>query len=134
MTNIIEEELANGQTRLRKKTGIIWFNVKEAYEHLVQYRKVYTLREINKYPRKEGKHLLMSSLNGKPYYKGKVFVEFEAELIPSQVPLSEWYVQESGFPNLGQWVKALKNPDRPHYLYRVTLLIGSPKNLLVATT
>jgi hypothetical protein len=122
MTNITEEELANGQIRLRKKTGIMWFNVKEAYDHLMQYKKVYTLREVNKYPRKEGKHQLRSSLNGKPYYKGEVFVEFKAELIPSHAPLGPWYVNDSGFPNYGQLVKALKNPNKPHYLYRVTLL------------
>jgi hypothetical protein len=114
--------------------GIIWFNVPKAYEHLKKHGKVYTLRD---HVKQHTINKLFSSLDGRPRFKGKVIIETVATIdnisnpqnikivTPSSfesIGFLENCALESGFPNVGQWVKQLKHPERTHFLYRVTLL------------
>lgn len=99
--------------------GIIWFNVKEAYEYLMRNGEIYTLRDHPKY---QGKAMLKSSLEGKPFYKGMVNVEFVL-LIVLDVPMSKAnlsrYVGKSGFNTVGEWLSKVPPEANELYLYYV---------------
>ena len=99
--------------------GIIWFNVKEAYEYLMKYGEVYTLRDHPKY---QGNAMLKSSLEGKPFYKGMVNVEFVL-LIALDVPMSKAslsrYVGKSGFKTVDEWLSKVTPKAKELYMYYV---------------
>jgi len=89
--------------------GIIWFNVPEAYKYLMEHGEVYTLRDHLK---KEGKAMLKSSLEGKPYYKGMVIIKLISAK-PSYPSLTyyksfsgwiEYHVGKSGFKTVEEWL------------------------------
>lgn len=61
---------------------MIWLNIDEAFRYLMENRNVHLLRE-NKTT--EGRHILMSSLKGRPYQVGIVYIELVAELVPYTV-------------------------------------------------
>lgn len=91
---------------------MIWFNVKEAYDYLIENKEVFTLRPNQK---KFGKHMLLSSLEGKKHYKGTVEI-----LANPYQPITIWkignkyyerccyplenYVSKSGFPTRKKWL------------------------------
>ena len=82
---------------------IIWFNVKEAYDFLMENGEVYTLRAK---PKKDGKHQLRSihcPLEGFPYVVGKVNVRFVMSIIAMWRKTEEQlkpYVAKSGFKDV----------------------------------
>lgn len=100
---------------------MIWFNVKEAFDYLMQYGEVFTLRP---YKKKEGKMMILSSLEGKPHYKGigeVIFCrEIDMENIISKAHLHNYYYK-SGFDSVEAWLKKAK-PTKKYFLYHVKLL------------
>jgi hypothetical protein len=90
---------------------VMWFNVPEAREYLLQYGEVYTLRPKK---RREGKEVLSYGGFGK---KGEVNVKFVKEIL-------DWnelnrYVDKSGFRTVDEWVRKAKGN---RFLYHVVLL------------
>lgn len=87
---------------------IIWFNVEEVMNYLNEFGEVFTLRDHLK---SEGTTLLMSSLVGRPYYKGKVKLKFVC-VIDRQSEASmlslEKYVSKSGFKTREAWMKKVE--------------------------
>jgi hypothetical protein len=107
---------------LRRRLGIIWFNVEEVMNYLNEFGEVFTLRDHWKI---EGIALLMSSLVGKPYYKGKVNITYiciiDRDLEASKKTL-EKYVSKSGFKTWQDWIKKAEDlglNGRWLYLYHV---------------
>jgi len=103
---------------------MIWFNVREAYDYLMAHSEVFSVRSHKK--KNEGKMMLLSTLEGKPHYKGIVDVTFCKE-INLENPISKSmlfnYVRKSGFKTVEQWLmKASK--AKVLYLYHVKLLHG----------
>ena len=94
-------------------TIVIWFNVREAREHLLKRGHVYTLRPKR---RREGKDVLMFGKFGK---RGTVYVKFVKE-VKDDSELEE-YVGESGFGSVGEW---RKKAGKSRFLYYVELLGG----------
>jgi hypothetical protein len=98
---------------------MIWFNVEEAMNQLSEFGEVYTLRDHTK---KEGIAMLLSSLCGKPYYKGKVRITFVKKIdMDSQEDLTNLtpYAKKSGFKNQWEWISHVKGNPKFLYLYHV---------------
>jgi len=105
------------------KLPIIWFNVEEAMNYLDEFGEVYTLRDHWK---SNGVHNLMSSLSGRPYYKGKVKVEYvcmiDKDTLGSKEILGK-FASKSGFKSWEDWLKKAEDlglNNRWFYLYHVT--------------
>lgn len=93
---------------------VIYFNVKEAREHLMGNGFVYTLRPRM---RNEGRE---TAVNGS-YYRHesifKVVIAFEKEIsVPADLLK---YVKDSGFKTVNDWLWKAKGSK---YLYRVTVV------------
>lgn len=101
---------------------IIWFNIQEAYSYLTKHGEVFTLRDHKK--KREGKMMLLSSLEGKPHYKGIVEVVFAKEIKMNKV-LSKTtlynYRGKSGFQTVEDWLKKAKK-SKILYLYYVKVV------------
>lgn len=109
---------------------IIWFNVEEVMDYLNEFGEVFTLRDHWKV---EGIALLMSSLIGKPYCKGKVNIKYiciiDRDSEPSKKTL-EKYASKSGFKTWQDWIKKAEDlglNGRWLYLYHVKR-IGESEN------
>ena len=101
---------------------IIWFNVNEAYSFLMKNGEVYTLRD---HPKVEGKANLMSSIEGRPFYKGKVEIKlidvFPRENVQLE-SLVEKYLSKSGFSTSKEWLSRVKKSDSKFlYVYLVKI-------------
>jgi len=100
---------------------MIWFNVHEAYSFLTKYGEVFTLRPNEK---REGKCMLLSSIKGKPHYKGIVEVSFCRKINLSNVVHKAMllnYVYKSGFKTIEEWLSKAKE-SKVLYLYYVKLI------------
>ena len=111
---------------------IIWFNVPEAMNYLNQFGEVYTLRDHKK---ENGIAHLMTSLSGRPFYKGKVRIRFECELewidgdyivvrdsyssLEATHKALSKYAKKSGFINWHEWLAHIKGTPLTLYLYYV---------------
>jgi hypothetical protein len=87
---------------------VVWFNVEEARNFLLENGYVYTLRPVHK---KEGVVTLMYDKKE----QGEVFVEFifKVESIYQLLP----YVKKSGFSSIDEW---LYKAGDDRFLYLVT--------------
>jgi hypothetical protein len=94
-------------------TIVIWFNVREAREHLLRNGHVYTLRPKR---RREGKDVLMFGRFGK---RGTIYVRFVKE-VKSDSELQN-YVGESGFKSVEEW---RRKAGKSRFLYYVELVGG----------
>ena len=85
----------------------------------MKYGEVYTLRPATK---QTGKAMLLSSLEGKPYYKGIVGIHF-CKVINLSKNISKStlhnYVGKSGFASVEEWLDKLKRTQEIYYLYYV---------------
>lgn len=102
---------------------MIWFNIFEAMEYLNEKGEVYTLRDHTK---EEGIAKLLSSLVGKPYYKGKVKITFVKKIdMDSQEDLTNLgqYSSKSGFKDQWEWLIHVKGNPKFLYLYHVERII-----------
>jgi len=88
---------------------VIWFNIKEARQHLLKHKCVYTLRPNLK---RQGQHTLMYD----KAKQGRVFLLFLG--IADDEALQR-LVHNSGFNTVEEWRKKAKES---RYLYRVDLL------------
>jgi hypothetical protein len=98
---------------------MIWFNVKEAMNQLNEFGEVYTLRDHMK---REGIAQLLSSLLGRPYYKGKVRIAFVKKIdMNSQEDLTNLsiYSKKSGFKDQWEWIAHVKGNPQFLYLFHV---------------
>lgn len=100
--------------------GIIWFNIEEAYYFLMENGEVFTLRPYKKI---EGRVMILSKLEGKPYFKGMGELIFCREIdmsdIISKAHLHN-YVYKSGFNSIEEWLAKAK-PIQKYYLYYLKL-------------
>jgi hypothetical protein len=113
------------------RLAIIWFNVEEVMNYLDEFGEVFTLRDHFK---SEGTTLLMSSLVGRPYYKGKVKLKFvcviDRESETSMLSLDK-YASKSGFNTREAWMKkvedleslGLNTKERWLYLYHAKRIL-----------
>jgi len=96
---------------------MIWFNVPQAFYHLMKYGKVYTLRD---HVKTEGVHPLRSSLALDPDV-GKVYVSY-ITFIRRKEELQN-YFKNSGFTSIDAWVKAAKGAP---FLHEVSIIKKEP--------
>jgi len=99
--------------------GIIWFNVKEAYEYLMENGEVCTLRDHYK---KDGRAMLKSSLEGKPFYKGMVTIMCIDVIVidsPTSRDMLRRFVKLSGFKTIEEWLSKLNKEKNGFYLFYV---------------
>lgn len=102
---------------------MIWFNILEAMDYLNEKGEVYTLRD---HPKTNGIAMLLSSLVGKPYYKGKVKITFVKKIdMNSQQDLTDLtpYALKSGFSNQWDWIAHVKGNPKFLYLYHVERIV-----------
>ncbi|RLF90990.1 hypothetical protein DRN43_00670 [Thermococci archaeon] len=103
----------------RKSKGIIWFNVKEALDFLLEKGLVYTMRPNKK---EEGMVTIMTSVGGKRRKVGKGFLRLIGEFESTEQLLeeSEHLLPFTGFKTLEEWKDHASEGSR--FLYRVDLL------------
>jgi len=90
---------------------VMWFNVKEAREQLINKGFVFTLRPKL---RREGHEILMYKDFGK---KGDLWVSFISDI--TSASMLNKFVEWSGFDSVGKWLIAAKEAQ---YLYLVVLM------------
>jgi hypothetical protein len=110
--------------------------VEEAMNYLNKFGEVYTLRDHKK---ENGIANLMSSLAGRPYYKGRVRIKFECELewisgdyivvrnsyssLEATHKALRKYAKKSGFINWHEWISHIKGTPKILYLYHVVRIL-----------
>ena len=92
----------------------IWFNVKEAYDHLMKYGFVYTLRP-NQRKEKDGWTELCTKFEKSKHTGRKVLVTFIGRMRNNMKDFKP-YVPFSGFKDLASWLGAAGDS---RFLYRV---------------
>ena len=99
---------------------VIWFNSERALKHLLENKRVYSIR-------KQRKQFGVTTLNHNKKLMGTVRVspvlEMNVTTIENLIQQLDQYVNESGFEDSNQWINEIKKLNRNWHIPSYLILI-----------